>query len=81
MYDVGKIDDKLKNLCLEQVDDEIIPNSRHFIIKCIRSFLKTPNEHLIRLYEDQIAALEHKLKEEREKFPKVPIQFGSRVFE
>ena len=59
LYDVGKIDDKIKNLSMEQVDDELIPNSRHFILKCIHRFIKTPNEHLVRLAEERLFMIEN----------------------
>lgn len=57
LYDIGKIDDKLKNQSCEQVDDEMIPNSRHFLMKCIFNFTRLPNDHLIELYEERIAAM------------------------
>lgn len=54
LYDNGKIDDKLKNTSLEQVEDDLIPNSRHFALKIVKEFLKTPNNHLIKLYENRL---------------------------
>ena len=43
LYDGGEIDESQKNMSLEQIDDEMIPMSRHFIMKCINSFIRYPN--------------------------------------
>ena len=49
LYDIGKLDDTQMNLCLEQLLEEMIPISRHFMLKCIYSFIKTPNNYAIKL--------------------------------
>jgi hypothetical protein len=46
LYDSGKIDDNQKNQMFEKLEDVSIPMSRHFMLKCIHSFIKLPNEHL-----------------------------------
>ena len=46
MYDIGKIDDNQKNKFFDQLDDTLIPISRHFMIKCIMNFIKMPNDYL-----------------------------------
>ena len=52
LYDEGKLDDHQKNKSLDELDGEFIPISRHFILKCLNSFLKTPNEELLQIYKE-----------------------------
>jgi hypothetical protein len=33
----------MKNQSIEEIDDEIVPISRHFVMKCIKNYLRTPN--------------------------------------
>jgi len=57
LYDIGKIDDKMKNQSLEEIDDEVVPMSRHFMMKCIRNYLRTPNIHQIKIQKEKIIEL------------------------
>lgn len=71
MYDAGKIDDNQKNQSFELLDDVLIPNSRHFIIKCMVSFLKTPNEHMINLHNEEIRELARERQLKIDNAPKI----------
>ena len=52
LYDEGKLDDLQKNKSLDELDEEFIPISRHFMLKCLHEFLKTPNTELLRIYKE-----------------------------
>ena len=49
LYDVGKLDDNQKNQSLEQLEDGLVPISRHFLLKCMVYFLKVPNDAMLSL--------------------------------
>lgn len=52
LLDEGQLDDNRTKTCLELLDEESINLSRHFIMKCMVSFLKTPNRELIEIYQE-----------------------------
>lgn len=58
LYDVGKLDDNQKNASIEQLEDMMIPISRHFILKCLEMFLKTPNEEMQKLFKREVDELQ-----------------------
>ena len=47
----------MKNQSLEEIDDEVVPMSRHFMMKCIRNYLRTPNIHQIKIQKEKIIEL------------------------
>lgn len=48
LYEVGQLDENQKNNSYDNVNNhDNISNSRHFIMKVIGEFLKTPNKHMI----------------------------------
>lgn len=49
-YEVGKLLDEQKNNALESIEELEPQLLRHFIMKCIASFLKMPNQHMISNY-------------------------------
>lgn len=57
MYDLGKIDDNQKNKFWDQLDDTLIPTSKHFMMKCILNFIKMPNDHLLYQQNEEIREL------------------------
>jgi hypothetical protein len=52
LYDVGKLDDNQKSKDIEQLNDEMKPLSSHFMIKIINNFLKMPNSHMIKHFNE-----------------------------
>ena len=73
LYDVGKLDDNQKNASIEQLEDMMIPISRHFILKCVEMFLKSPNEYMQRLFRGQVEELYAHRKFLNENQPKVVV--------
>ena len=65
LYDIGKLDDTQKSQGIEQLNDEMKPMSRHFIVKCMHEFLKTPNIHRLKIYSDIMEEEELKSVSER----------------
>ena len=49
----------------------MIPIARHFILKCIEMFLKSPNEYMLELFKQEVARLHRKRKLIIENAPKV----------
>lgn len=43
LYDIGKLDDNQKQQGIELLNDENKPMSRHFLLKIMLNFLKTPH--------------------------------------
>ena len=51
----------------------MIPISRHFILKCVEMFLKSPNEYMQRLFRGQVEELYAHRKFLNENQPKVVV--------
>lgn len=75
-YEVGKLLDEQKNTALESIEELEPQLLRHFIMKCIASFLKMPNDYLIKIYEDRIKVLEA----EKNKIKSLRIVKGPKIF-
>lgn len=45
---MGHLDENQKNANLEAIITEKIPQSRHFMLKIVQEFLKTPSKEMIK---------------------------------
>ena len=63
LYETGKLDEGLRNQSIEQLEYELIPSSRHIILKCMNKFIKAPNKYLIQVHQNIIDENNKKLKE------------------
>ena len=61
-YESGRLMDEQKNQIFESIEDIQPQLFRHFIMKCLKSFLKMPNNHMIILLKEKI----RKIKEAQE---------------
>lgn len=63
LYETGKLDEGLRNQSIEQLEYELIPSSRHIILKCMNKFIKDPNRHLMKIHQDIVSQNNRKIQE------------------
>ena len=51
------LNDEQKTKAIENIEDMEPPLLRHFIMRCVLSFLKMPNDHLIAVYKEKVARI------------------------